>query len=803
MKNNSTYKFFFMSLLALMFSLVSSSIEGPSEEDVKRILNGKPGEVNWTEHRNSNGVVEYSMEVKDCSTGQCAVVVNKHWRQSKGYVYIDGHYFLAETLDSIDGTGYPVQYNKSVVDPNPSQINPKRVNFSAAVAEPANNSLDFDLATLKSLSLNYNSSFGETLKQVLPSVFVGLKNGIDDLNQALATSKKLHDAYMNSLNQTKRFIEFNEQQTQQTRDDAVLNSGMSSVVLGQLQGLLNHEALGTAGIEKIKALNEFRMSQKNPYIYKQYEITEEGRKKAAQEFTDAIGNGEIRKAVVIAEMLINQKDSKLSAEAQDLLSKYVKSGIINVTNITSFGKVAPLDGFSPKTIINTPSGELVRRVANQAQIDWVETNEFKYSSESKKSLYVAALGMLVQADEFLSQEENQKGFSALDIAKTLLDGSRGFVHGLTNGLVETVKALPELAHMATQILEYSVRNPEMAIDQAYALMMSTPKIVRVMMVYAVATTSEFITADTNHRGEMLGHLASDVLAGYLTGEASALVSGAARGIRYSEIMGASAKALQGFIAGSEASGAILKSAMTMAQNTSQLTVNRAKGLLNVIKSSPGSAINVLRVLGVGEVESALTSTSGVGQFLGKVLATNAKELGQKNFVENLVTKYQKFERGFAKMQKATVDEEVWRGISKTIGVDGKTVKLTEADIFKLHSGNQFSDHRFSIGGPEGEMALYTTRGEKKLAIEIIEAETGKDSSDLIIGSQRFRSEKVLDLTNPEVLSQYGLSEMVQTAIDSNQHLDGQMIGNIARRNGFEMILAPSHKGMANNLIILK
>ena len=789
-------------VLLCLFSLPSSSNQGPSEEDIRRILNNKPGEVSWTENQKPKGVVEYSMQVKDCSSGTCNVIANRHWRQSKGFVYIDGHYFLAETLDKFDGNGYPVLHNQSISAPQAHQGIPKRIEFSVGLANPGPRDENPDFSSIQNIKFNYNNSLLNTLNELLPSVFTGLKNGIEDLNRSLAISKQLHDGYLSSLNQNKKFIELNEKQAQQTREDSVFNSGMAAVVLSQLQGLFNTENMGTAGLEKIKTLKEFQESQKNPFIVKEYEMSEESRKKAVTDFIDAIGEGKIRKAVAIAEVLLNQKDPSSQALNEAALAEYAPNGIINIETSIRNQLPGPLDSFKPKTKIATVSGQLVRRIANQAQSAWVETNNFKYSSDSRKALFVASLGVLAQADEDLGYNNTQAGFAALDLARSLLDCANGFVHGLGTGLVDTVKALPNLAKLTTEAIEYSVQNPKKSIENAYDLILTTPKLGRLVLIYTVGKGFDFIIANSQKRGEMLGDITSNVLLGYLTGEAASIVRSAAKGVKAEEVLTKSMQGLKSLIASDDLAAALNRNTPKLLLQAGQFSKERMQGFRTLLKTSPQSTENALRLMGVGE--NQLLSQSQAGEFLGKVIAANTPGLSQIGFVEKLLLKYNEIENALVKMPKTTINEEVWRGISKTAVIDSKTVQMSLDDVFKLHRSNKLSDHRFSIGGPEGEMALYTTRGEKQVAISTIKKETKKSEVDLIISSQQVQSNKVLDLTNKSKLQELGLLEYINEATRNPLHLEGQIIGNIARKNGFEVIIVPSYYNNGGiNVILLK
>lgn len=367
-------------VFVLLVGLVSSSQTAPTKEDMERLLQGRPGSVNWTEQQKPNGVVEYSLSVTDCSGAECRVVSNKIWRQTKAWVEVDGHYFLAETIDSMDNEGYPVHSDRPMI-PSATNKLPKRLKFAAAIAEPSKDKNGFDPATLQSLQLQTDSSMYDVAKDVLPSLAVGVKNGIEDLQRSLATSRKLHEAYLDSLNQTLRLVDLNQKRVESNRENAMMNSAMSATFLGQMHGALASETTGIAGLQRTRDLNEFQRSQQRLFTFKQYELTEEARTQLVEAFFGAAESGQLGKAQRISEVLLNQKDPLLAKQAAEQLRRLMPQGILRVKNIRPQEVSAPLDEFQPRTALGSPSGQVVRRVANKAQSYWVESNGFAANSK--------------------------------------------------------------------------------------------------------------------------------------------------------------------------------------------------------------------------------------------------------------------------------------------------------------------------------------------------------------------------------------------------------------------------------------
>lgn len=788
-------------LAILTSTLPSRSSSPPSREEVERILNGKAGSVNWSRSELPNGIVEYSLSVTNCSGANCRVVANRVWRQTKGWVYVDGHYFLAETIDSSDSGQYMVSHNQPLRVPKTSTP-PTRLKFSAAIAKPLGPHQGPDLSSLQELHLQAPPAALEVASEILPSLIVGIQNGLEDLKHSLETSVRLHDAYINSLNQSLRLVEMNQQQAERTREESKMNSAISAIFLGQLQGLIPPEQVGVRGLERIRDLNEFQKHQKSVAVYREFELTEPAREQMMSEYFTALKNSLFAKATRLGETLINQRDQNLAAATEAQLGTTFRDGILRIRNVYEGRFGAPLDFFVPQSGIRTPAGQVVRRLANMAQIHWVDSQAMANATDQNKSRYLAALTMILEGDRAFHRSDSSLGYALMDLAHTLLDGSRGFVHGLADGTIETLQSVPQLAELATKALEYTVTNPRAVIDAASNLVMQSPEIARSLLLYSLGIADKFIEAPAEKRGEMLGHFASDVLVGYFTMGAGKLLGNAAKGIKIGTNVVDATKDFNVFVRNSGFTTAIETSAQRLLSGTNQLSAERLNGLKTLLKTNPDGAMLALQILGTGERTGVMGSQAG--EFIGKLLASESPSLKRTDVIDHALKQYQKFDTALSQFPKSTVDETVWRGINKNIMVDGKPVQLTKDDVFKLPPTNKFRDHRLSIGGAEGESAIYTTRGESHSAKTTIKKESRvSDMNELIFDSKHIQSDRVLDLTNEKKLVELGIFEDINTLVKSKSHLDGQILGNVARKYNFDVVVVPSHFDNGINLVLLK
>ncbi len=781
-------------------SLVSSSQTGPTREQVEKLLKGRQGEVKWTEAKNPNGVVEYSMTVRDCSGSQCQVVSNRVWRQTKAWVEVDGYYFLAETIDSIDNHGYPAQPLKKTPT-NGSALQPKRLHFGAAMAQPSENNLGFDPRTLQSLQLQNTPDIYNIAKEILPSLAVGVKNGIEDLGKSLEVSRRLHQAYLNGLQQSLQLVELNQQRSNQVREDELLNSAITATFLGQLQDPQGQSGIGLDGLENAREMAAFHLTQQDLSTYRQYELTEDARTQFYDGFLKAVKDGQIGKAQRIAEILFNQKDAKQSSLAAKKFNAFMPNGIVNAK---SFGlTAAPLDEYKPYADLGTPAGQLVRRIANRAQSYWVETNGYSQSSQVNRGKYLAALSIMVQGDRAFAKSDANLGYSLMDIAQALLDGSRGFARGLKEGTIESVKSIPSVVKGLGQLLKFVVTDPKAAIEASANIITLSPEIGESLLLYTIGLTKDFVNASAEKKGEMLGDFASDVVFGVITEGAGSVAVRAAKGLRIIESASGVASGIKMVFLKGELGAALKKSGRELIEHMPQLTLQRLEGLKTILKVDPvgaRTALESLRVLQAGEV----SASTGAGEFIGKLLASKSSSLIDPTTIETTLKKYSKFEKAMAELPKSSIDEEVWRGINKKITKNGIKVDAISGDVFELSPFNSVSDHRFSIGGLEGEKALYATLGTKEQAERVILHENRKSTLDqLIFSSNRIQSNRVLDLRNTDVLVRLGILEDVNELIKSESHLAGQVLGHLARKNNFEAIIFQSYYDNGMNIVIFK
>ena len=159
-----------------------------------------------------------------------------------------------------------------------------------------------------------------------------------------------------------------------------------------------------------------------------------------------------------------------------------------------------------------------------------------------------------------------------------------------------------------------------------------------------------------------------------------------------------------------------------------------------------------------------------------------------------------------KQKVSSYEGEAVRGIDKVRRTStGELVEQTQDQVFDFHIGTKLADGRYSIGGPKGDSAVYTSIGYN--ALETVLAETDKPLNKLLVGTKQVKLDRVLDLTDPHNLKVLGIDEAalkLDKATNQQAYELTQMLGNLAQKHGFQAIKVPSQpskKGI--NLILFK
>ena len=183
------------------------------------------------------------------------------------------------------------------------------------------------------------------------------------------------------------------------------------------------------------------------------------------------------------------------------------------------------------------------------------------------------------------------------------------------------------------------------------------------------------------------------------------------------------------------------------------------------------------------------------RFKSEIFNQTQKIVNRDNLIKMGTTYAQKYYAFARRTPERVFRDSVWRGGSK------KYI-LTKKQLFKFHKGMDSHVGRYTVG----EKALYTSLKEET-AIKEIMSKTELSTPDqvrqayLIGQSKHIEIDKVLDLTNPNVLKQLDILDVNDIIKDIKKHTNAydttQVIGHIARSKRFKGIIAPSAPDKAN------
>ncbi len=414
----------------------------------------------------------------------------------------------------------------------------------------------------------------------------------------------------------------------------------------------------------------------------------------------------------------------------------------------------------------------------------------------------------------------QGGFNdplSQDVFNRVLDGVN-FTAGIARGIKDGSLALADGLHklVTTNPLETAA-----AIGQAISHM---PQVIDAVTKWAHATADQFANGDAATRGQMIGRAAFEI------GVLLFPVGDAAEALKLQTMTD---------IVRYEAIAEVLQRAPNLAALLPPLQV-RAALISEQLGIAPAVALQYatkyLDAAGDGtlacsfvvtfrEAPERLAMLSDTLARVGDSVSEGAKSYAVREmiFEERVVGETLYTPDGLSKVmetydhyslafQTAPVAQVPAEGITATRGISKSSVDFryetpivhTQDDVMKTTLFNEYSNHRYS-GITEG--AIYTTVGEDAKATILLE--TGKSESELVFETATFHPDKVLDLRDPSVLEHFGLNEkdLVRSLSDDpNVYQNTQILGHLARENGYDAFLAYSAAAknkLVTNLIIFK
>lgn len=562
-------------ILTLVFTL--TSITTPASDDrsqelltelqkaYNQVYGNQPGAINVTQ-QTVNGVTTYYTSVSRCDQNNqnCKTVHNSSFRESVGFVVVDGHYYSVVTLDSYqDGNAVSLSPTDSKKT-EPSQL--QRLDFRAGQANANPSTGEFDISTLLQLRVAPQPRWQNELNTYLPGLTVATVDAYQNLQQGLKTSAVMHKAYQQNLSALSKFAQFFQTSRQNAAQENEKHDALMALTMANFADIFRATSLTKEQLEAFEQLEELK---KDPLGFRQYELTPPAQEELQQKAQNALQEKNIRDLSRWAEMGLSQRDPLQRANFANKLSAYVQDGVVQVGRVHPEGGPSPLDERRFKAPIDSPAGQALRRTGNLAQTYWAEQQAYQYATPQAKTLYASALISLSAAENAFQRGRTAEAYHSLNVATQLLHGSIGFGRGLRQAGEALIDSLPEFGHAVTSLSRSLITNPYEVYEKASELIFQIPEITEALTLSAVAYGNEFIDGDAETRGEILGRISGEVLLGVATGGVTQTAIKAAKGL---SLTTRAATALQKFGGmGTSFGSAISNSARRLEPKISSLT----------------------------------------------------------------------------------------------------------------------------------------------------------------------------------------------------------------------------------------
>ncbi len=558
------------------------------------------------------------------------------------------------------------------------------------------------------------------------------------------------------------------------------------------QGRLEQASYLTAlRVPQVLPVKEFtsreraRELSEDPLAYREYSLNEPAQKSLSESVAKLIAAKSYDALIDQAEPLLRQKDSSQQKHAADqFASQFNQEGILKTS---AFGLPAgPFESFGFSTKSSSKEGEIVRRVANRFQAEWAKSEGLKNYSSGQVAQFLTGEIYLQMGDQSLGRGDIANGLVSVALAQTLIDGIYGYADGMNESINQILAAAPALKKLALNAAHSFRADPKSAFADAATLLLKTPKILGAVAMNYYRQYDKLKNGNAYDRGEVLGQLTVEALVAVATdGTFSAL----GKAVKSSEVFGAAVSRSLGPLA-LDAVGSVVAGTAEKSFEASPLF---RQSLLKM-----GNAEIANEFAGLHSTLLA-NGSEGTASYIEK-LGVSGESFSSAEEVSEIAKNHARILEDIKNVETSSFSGEVTRAISKTGLENGVVVERTAEDVMKIPPANFLKDHRYTIGGDLGESGLYTTTGPDAKSIIMRELDASSDA-ELLFQTKSVSFQKVLDLTNPQVVKTLGLT--TQALIEAENYQITQVLGDVAIRTGYDAILAPSQYSSGLNLVILR
>lgn len=546
----------------------------------------------------------------------------------------------------------------------------------------------------------------------------------------------------------------------------------------------------------------------NPLSARSYAYNEVAQKNVEAELQDAVNNKNYSRIAQLAESIYYDKNRK---SVPDEVSQYFsQDGILLPEKIDPSLPATPFSEAKLESSQGSDEGQLVRRVMNEYQAHFAESNGLAGLSNDQKATYLIGAAAARLADEDFADGRTVSGYGLLNLAEAGLLIAQGFFEGAKDNVVQTAMFAPEIAKAAKALYENLKNDPQGTLDSAVQLVQDMPQIKDAFLLAINENKEAFRNADPYEMSKLAGSLTVDILVGVATnggylGVKSAIggMSAAAKASKAAASLKIAASALPKTVLGRAPK--IIQEGMTQYNNMSPvLRKNLSKQLL----TDPKKALSVTRthraLLNSGN-QNLAKAASEISE-----LALQSKSAGASNALRSAVRSLETPDQAVDYLKDASHAKEYIQTYEKmaTVVAGRKTVTIEmmegrgipekyydsgKRNIFDEHDGMKHSRSRIFNGGDEGLKGISTGVGRTADdAIRVAKAEVASYGlqEEFVYGARQFSEKNILDLSgSTDIMNQ-------QFALLKRRELpgafrDSNILGHVMSENKITGVLLPS------------
>ena len=668
-----------------------------------------------------------------------------------------------------------------------------------AAKDEASTEINFDNLNPDTLNLQDQKTW-ESVGNIAAMGIVQISNGLQNYKNSVNLSKQLYESHKKALSNYKASVDkIND------NINAYINQYKSNIYM---LDILSNAQLDPSSIDKLKQQNLkdneiINASLQDDLAYKEYELTELAQKNIISIAKKAIKERDYTKLGNYVEQLQYQSNQKLPETEAFLEQILSKSGIIQLNKVSD--EAGPLDEVYYSTPLKSEYGQVVRRIANNLQIEYAGSNNLEYSTEQQKEFFTLSLSLLNLADHNLANKNNAKGEAYLIAANLLYEGATGFTSGLVEGLASIATSIPETAKLLKDIGTYVLNNPEDAYSKSINAIGALPEIAATATLAISQSLDELEQASVHDKAKFIGKLSADFVAGYATLGGTKLLGSIKAGTKLADIGAKARKTLKLTEVVSENNKIAQKAVQTL-----NSLPEKNRSILKSASNNTNDSFKYLSTRSALETDKNLANKTHVTQYLDNLYLTPKSTEEYKDLTKSYNELYQKMQT----VETKSFEGKVYRVVEHEVyDKQGQLIATNTVDsVFDMHPGTKWSNGRYSM---PGDSAIYTStsKNETEAWATILDEydhhqeKIGKQ--DLIISNQNVTLSNVLDLTDIKTREKLGISFDDITEVSNKTENDyfysiTHQIGNISKNLNYDAIMAPSSvNGNGINIIILK